>query len=1438
MTSRASSASGQGEDLSPRADNICEEGTSTAEWEVYTVPTAMAAETSNNVFSNGRTGPSLREWTLKVNNKFETRKRQFPTYSSYDAVMDLADSVTGEAVKEWETFCIKMREDDVRDVTREVLREKWITYRCALHKQRMGSTPVVMPERPEQPEPNLIEEFCAVLRKRFPANNALNLQGLANFRRRANETAAELYYRLVTLAEDCPSFDQLRLQSMYLRQLPDNIQQQVTDYWVSERNKAKAEGTPVLTLDDIQRVATNYEIIQEERYALDPGAKADSRSEGRGNVPHTSGKYKSIDRGSMPHGNERGASSASSNKFRQNITCFICGGQGHGRRECPSRLQGSSAGPPEQTQGDNTQSVSSRSERSYKSAPTKFDPVHQTLGAECSACGKPNHTAEQCWTANPHKDPRGKRPDQRRAVQSQSRKANHIAIPQTEMTGQATHQPATTQSAPTQHMQRANSQPLVTHQVNMSAPLEYLDYGQTGTNCNTALSTIAGAQVQNVTDASTIVPPVKRSARLAQKRQAQGPDHGRRVTEPLRYPLSFQPQPRYVTPGTMDLNVPPAAVSLPGARKRSDNVTSNPISELTSTLADLVSKFELIVQRLNATAGSSSVLPSPTEDELEVLQDPQLQLAIAALKDVPAVQGDARAIRRPNSAVIDNEHGAFMLEGLAPQTVMLDTGAQISMITMKVVKALNLAEDAIERKKIIISTANGQRESVYGRTRIPLTCCINSGTATSKVKSAYFLITEATTYDVLLGNDFLWDVGSCVDLHTEVWTYRCECGDGRVSIGTVPLNLWPIQKRMDNANSFVPLHCCMVQAVPPDQPADVIMTPNDTIPAEQVEALAAAPAPTQAKDDSSDSDDQEQPRGASKLPHQVRQLSLNPKGKQRATPTTSGFLYPQQQQPVFYQGGPSQLYAEPQLAPGLMLPSVTPGSKRTRASQFQPGRAGPQAPRQYAYADQFPGNYQPAWATSQYHPGAPSSYSAPNPWLVAAAQPSDILEGSDPWMEKFNPTAARESHADVMRGRLARRHAMIHIQQLHHRLLCQTLQIARQSVTPLDTTKAVFPLVPLAAGPDEPAHISLCNPVLGLPEAGFCSTKGLVVLDLCSGISTGLYALLDAGIPVKEYYMNEIDMTCHVVAKRMQAYCAARYRHAGRNMCQSVNLFPDDVVAIPDFLADNIPISPDLIICGWPCTGFSRAGKLRGLRDKKSCILWDVLEVIKIFQDNAPEDINGNKLMPGFLIENVSQCSSPDPKKQAALENDWALIREYLGPEVVLDAAKLGGASHRVRAFWTNLMPTSFLQDIYDHMDPIPPKPLREILTFGFVPQPAFTTDSTSARRLEKGYFPINVQRQPLKVFPTLVATPDSDAYKFDERGVPAQGMVHNNTGLQNARPLNATERARILGLPEDITDDIVDPYYIQMTGNSFDVHTVRWIFQHIHAFCRLHYDL
>ena len=60
----------------------------------------------------------------------------------------------------------------------------------------------------------------------------------------------------------------------------------------------------------------------------------------------------------------------------------------------------------------------------------------------------------------------------------------------------------------------------------------------------------------------------------------------------------------------------------------------------------------------------------------------------------------------------------------------------------------------------------------------------------------------------------------------------------------------------------------------------------------------------------------------------------------------------------------------------------------------------------------------------------------------------------------------------------------------------------------------------------------------------------------------------------------------------------------------------------------------------------------------------------------------------GFLLENVFSEGDTRPLVREA----WTEVTNLFGPPVILDAAQVGSLAHRVRAYWTNLIPRKWLE--------------------------------------------------------------------------------------------------------------------------------------------------
>ena len=158
---------------------------------------------------------------------------------------------------------------------------------------------------------------------------------------------------------------------------------------------------------------------------------------------------------------------------------------------------------------------------------------------------------------------------------------------------------------------------------------------------------------------------------------------------------------------------------------------------------------------------------------------------------------------------------------------------------------------------------------------------------------------------------------------------------------------------------------------------------------------------------------------------------------------------------------------------------------------------------------------------------------------------------------------------------------------------------------------------------------STLTPLDSTPIAWECPQGGICVLDLFGGISTGLAAILQAGIQVKKYVYVEKDETARRVSLHHITQLVQRYP----------NLLPQSVVqgsqrALPSAILlvgaqDLARVGPiHLVIAGWPCQGHSSAGHGQGLQDVKSRMFWEMLRILRLLQTHQV-------VSPAYILENV-----------------------------------------------------------------------------------------------------------------------------------------------------------------------------------------------------------
>jgi hypothetical protein len=143
--------------------------------------------------------------------------------------------------------------------------------------------------------------------------------------------------------------------------------------------------------------------------------------------------------------------------------------------------------------------------------------------------------------------------------------------------------------------------------------------------------------------------------------------------------------------------------------------------------------------------------------------------AAARVKTMPARPAIERSSIIPGVVVVDNSQGIFQLIGpkgkiFVPRRVLLDSGAQPLMLGASAIEGLGLMKDTLEKCPWTISTSMGGTEHAIAITKGELALKLNQDDVEDvsfmKVKA---IVTEAKSYDVLVGSTILYPMGFTLD---------------------------------------------------------------------------------------------------------------------------------------------------------------------------------------------------------------------------------------------------------------------------------------------------------------------------------------------------------------------------------------------------------------------------------------------------------------------------------------------------------------------------------------------------------------------------------------------------------------------------------------------------------------------------------------------------
>ena len=180
-------------------------------------------------------------------------------------------------------------------------------------------------------------------------------------------------------------------------------------------------------------------------------------------------------------------------------------------------------------------------------------------------------------------------------------------------------------------------------------------------------------------------------------------------------------------------------------------------------------------------------------------------------------------------------------------------------------------------------------------------------------------------------------------------------------------------------------------------------------------------------------------------------------------------------------------------------------------------------------------------------------------------------------------------------------------------------------------------------------------------------------------------ALIRMGIKIKQLHCCEIDPAARAVAtarlKTLSGIFPDLLAESAFENC--FGLLSQDVKLINQSHVLALG-RVDLVVCGFPCQGFSRAsGTAKGLRDPRTAVFVDVVRLVhRIIRHQ------GNC---AWLFENVDASDHPDLLVRQEFNE---VVKGVLGQGCAFDAVAVGSYAHRYRRIWTNLIPTTLLHEM------------------------------------------------------------------------------------------------------------------------------------------------
>jgi len=139
-------------------------------------------------------------------------------------------------------------------------------------------------------------------------------------------------------------------------------------------------------------------------------------------------------------------------------------------------------------------------------------------------------------------------------------------------------------------------------------------------------------------------------------------------------------------------------------------------------------------------------------------------------------------------AIVDNTKLAIQVGGHTPKVVFLDTSAQLVILGVQFAKKIGMLNSKLQKSMWQIRIASGNVEEVLGESLDLIPFNFNEGADQEFCLKVRCLITNATKYDVFIGQEALFPLGFTIDNWFEHAYYRMDWETNGHHLGYIPFD--------------------------------------------------------------------------------------------------------------------------------------------------------------------------------------------------------------------------------------------------------------------------------------------------------------------------------------------------------------------------------------------------------------------------------------------------------------------------------------------------------------------------------------------------------------------------------------------------------------------------------------------------------------------------